>query len=173
MRTLVCISLALYHLPAVLPLALVPSVNPSRRALLVGITLAPLPSLASPSLCSSLPAPTPDCLGAVDGLLADCSGPACISSQDDRPGIFSAPWQIEGSSKNVLDKLLVACQSRKDFSKVLDYDPEAEYLRGEVSASANSAALSNAVDTSFFVTRFAWRSTICRWRCRIPEDEGR
>ena len=52
-----------------------------------------------------------------------------MSSQDDRPGVFGAPWQIEGSSKGVLDKLIVACQSRKDFSKVLDYDVESEYLR--------------------------------------------
>ena len=43
--------------------------------------------------------------------------------------MFSAPWQIEGSNKNVLDRLIVACQSRKDFSRVLDYDPDAEYLR--------------------------------------------
>ena len=109
-----------------------PTVCASRRAslfsILAGAACLSRASLASPPLCSTLPAPTPDCLGAVDGLLADCRG-ACVSSQDDRPGVFGAPWQIEGPTEGVLDRLIVACQSRKDFKEVLDYDPAAAYLR--------------------------------------------
>jgi len=37
-----------------------------------------------------------DCLGVVDGLLARCVGDlsACVSSQDDRPEVFEAPWVL-------------------------------------------------------------------------------
>ena len=82
----------------------------SRRASILSVLASavslPLAVSASPPLCSDLGSPTPNCLGAVDGLLADCEG-ACVSSQDDRPGVFGAPWQIEGSNKGVLDKLIL------------------------------------------------------------------
>lgn len=90
--------------------------------------LAETPSLAPPPppLCSSLSTPTPTCLGVVDGLLADCGNKnSCTSSQDDRPGVFSPPWQIEGFG-DAMDKLVVAVEQRKDFKQILTYDREGE-----------------------------------------------
>ncbi|GMI11055.1 hypothetical protein TrVE_jg3317 [Triparma verrucosa] len=91
-------------------------------------TIVPPP----PPLCSSLESPTPTCLGVIDGLLADCTTKSsCTSSQDDRPGVFSPPWQIEGYAGDPMDKLLVAVEQRKDFKKVLTYDRDLQYLRVE------------------------------------------
>lgn len=44
------------------------------------------------------------CLGVWDGLLADCphtrnfGGAACVSSQDDTPGVFAEPWDYSEST---------------------------------------------------------------------------
>ena len=45
------------------------------------------------------------CLGVWDGLLADCphtsrqfGGAACVSSQDDTPGVFAEPWDYAEST---------------------------------------------------------------------------
>lgn len=46
-----------------------------------------------------------NCLGVWDGLLADCphnnkfgGGAACVSSQDDTPGVFAEPWDYAEST---------------------------------------------------------------------------
>jgi len=84
----------------------------------------------APPLCSELTEPTPGCLGAVDGLLADCAmSKNCVASQDDTPGVFSPPWQIEGSVKDPLDRIILACSSRKDYVRVVQYDTNAQYCR--------------------------------------------
>jgi hypothetical protein len=50
-------------------------------------------STASPPICSKT-STTPDCLGSVDGFLADCSNPGtCITTQNDSPEYWIAPWE--------------------------------------------------------------------------------
>lgn len=99
------------------------------RRLLLSLPLllpSPPPSTPAPPACG--PAPTPFCLGPVDGLLADCLGRSCASTQDDRPEYFLPPWDLDGS-KDPLDRVLLACRQRKDFSAVVSYDVPAGYLR--------------------------------------------
>lgn len=50
------------------------------------------------------------CLGVWDGLLADCphglkldGNAACVSSQDDTPGIFAEPWDYSEAPNNSMD----------------------------------------------------------------------
>ncbi|MEW5301405.1 MAG: hypothetical protein WDW38_009619 [Sanguina aurantia] len=49
----------------------------------------------------------PTCLGAVDGTLGSCSDqPHCLSSYDDRPPHFVAPWQYDtGTQEAAIMKL--------------------------------------------------------------------
>lgn len=55
-----------------------------------------------------------ECLGVIDGLLARCRGDlqACVASQDDRPEVFEAPWQLP-----VLDNPRAAQEVMLDVSK--------------------------------------------------------
>ena len=106
-------------------IALSPLLLP-RRVLLQSLSL--LLSPPPPSCTSS--SSTPFCLGSVDGLLADCSGARCASSQDDRPAYFQPPWDLDGG-RDPLDRILLACEARGDFVGVVEYDPVEMYLRVE------------------------------------------
>uniref|UniRef100_A0A7S2ZDZ8 DUF1499 domain-containing protein n=1 Tax=Rhodosorus marinus TaxID=101924 RepID=A0A7S2ZDZ8_9RHOD len=49
----------------------------------------------------------PECLGVVDGLLADCpeNSFSCVSSQDDAPRHFQEPWEYDGTSSSAQIRL--------------------------------------------------------------------
>lgn len=98
---------------------------PSRRGSLLSMALAAgtsvVGSSASPAWASEVPAPPPDggcveCLGVIDGLLSRCRGDlkACVASQDDRPEVFEAPWQLP-----VLDKPQAALSAATDVKREL------------------------------------------------------
>jgi len=95
----------------------------------------PLPSLAStipqiPTECTASVL-TADCLGVVDGLLADCIGNNCVSTQNDDPRYWTPPWEYEGGKGRVLDDLIVVAGGRGDFNRVVKIDREVGYVRME------------------------------------------
>ncbi|KAJ8902035.1 hypothetical protein NDN08_006443 [Rhodosorus marinus] len=77
---------------------------------------AVLGAATSMVLVGAAPAPPidgncPECLGIVDGLLADCPEDSfsCVSSQDDAPLHFHEPWEYDGTSSSAqirLERLL-------------------------------------------------------------------
>jgi len=85
----------------------------------------------------------PSCLGVWDGLLADCphgnlGGSACVSSQDDTPGIFAEPWDYsdlddiswENQMKVLVPALQLVMSKRGDRA---DIDLcEGRYLRSYI-----------------------------------------
>lgn len=71
-----------------------------RAAMVVGACVAELAQTRKPVAADVIPPPGSGtcvgCLGVVDQLLSRCRGDltGCVSSQDDRPEVFEAPWQL-------------------------------------------------------------------------------
>ena len=79
----------------------------SRRNFATGIfaAAAAVPARAAETVGKDENCNDASCLGVWDGLLADCphnnkfgGGAACVSSQDDTPGVFAEPWDYAESS---------------------------------------------------------------------------
>lgn len=97
---------------AIAPVAAPPAAVKRRAALAVAAGLWG-PAAAASRGAAEVPAAPPNggcvgCLGVIDGLLARCTGDlqGCVSSQDDRPQVFEAPWvlpelQVAGRPKDV------------------------------------------------------------------------
>eukprot|EP00930_Biecheleria_cincta_P093403 TRINITY_DN83746_c0_g1_i1.p1 TRINITY_DN83746_c0_g1~~TRINITY_DN83746_c0_g1_i1.p1 ORF type:complete len:230 (-),score=27.75 TRINITY_DN83746_c0_g1_i1:52-741(-) len=73
--------------------------NQARRHFVLAVAAAPCAG-AGQTLAKLLPPPREGscigCLGISEDLLAPCTGDlkGCVSSQDDRPQVFEAPWQL-------------------------------------------------------------------------------
>jgi len=71
----------------------------------------------------------PECLGVVDGLLADCPERlSCVSSQDDSPMHFQEPWEYEVGQSVAYEKLLSAVKGEPGARVVKAAD---DYIRAE------------------------------------------
>eukprot|EP00977_Amphora_coffeiformis_P000157 scaffold48_cov161-Amphora_coffeaeformis.AAC.5 len=116
----------------------------SRRQFAVGLLVIggfPIPSPAAETVGKDEGCNDATCLGVWDGLLADCphtrkfGGAACVSSQDDTPGVFAEPWDYaELSSLNWKEQmrrlesaLSTVTQRRGDEVRVLI--KEGRYVR--------------------------------------------
>jgi len=78
-----------------------------------------------------------DCLGVVNGLLAECPGtPTCVSSQDDRPYPFLEPWQYDMSQPNAMKKLVAKIQFYPNAKIVKQTE---DYLRVELTDKLTGA----------------------------------
>lgn len=75
----------------------------TRRGLLAGAAL-----LASPR-----PAAASTAGGVAQGTLASCQGAGgeCLSTYDDNPGRFAAPWEFEGDAGDALETLAAAVEA--------------------------------------------------------------
>mmetsp|Transcript_1024 Transcript_1024/g.1661 ORF Transcript_1024/g.1661 Transcript_1024/m.1661 type:complete len:265 (-) Transcript_1024:799-1593(-) len=150
-----------------------------RRRFVLQSTMLPLAALwgsASLSENNEQPPPTgtcPTCIGVVDGTLGSCAGlKACMSSYDDRPGFFIAPWSHEERGRaKALDKVEEAVTEAG--GEVVERTEE--YLRATFSLTLIGWQGTTADDVEFLLPeddttvelRGAARNTTPDWTGRI------
>ena len=92
-----------------------PRLPTSRRGLLSSALLLACPRPAAASLAG----------GVAQGTLASCQGAAaeCLSTYDDTPGRFAAPWEFEGAAADALETLAAAVEAEGGSVALRDDPP--------------------------------------------------
>eukprot|EP00929_Paragymnodinium_shiwhaense_P095062 TRINITY_DN56016_c0_g1_i1.p1 TRINITY_DN56016_c0_g1~~TRINITY_DN56016_c0_g1_i1.p1 ORF type:complete len:374 (-),score=65.73 TRINITY_DN56016_c0_g1_i1:537-1592(-) len=136
-----------------------------RRSLAVSGFLATL-AAGVPGV-SALPAPgsgdCDDCLGVIDELLAPCRADlaGCVSSQDDRPEVFEAPWQIpvvglteaQASGQDISEPLKQLRRAvAADGGKVVQEAEGGRYVRAEFPVSGSPFGGEDVDDVEWYFT---------------------
>jgi uncharacterized protein (DUF1499 family) len=96
-------------------------------------------------------------------MLVPCPDDAsrCVSSQDDRPRCFVAPWEYDGPWTATRDKLVTYVLSLpgtrlvagdRNAAATADEDTVGRYLRFEVVSGADTAGPANVDDLEFYFT---------------------
>ena len=119
-------------------------------------------AVASPLLARATLAP-PSLGVDTSGMLVPCPEDAsrCVSSQDDRPRCFVAPWEYDGPWTATRDKLVTYVLSLpgtrlvagdRNAAATADEDAVGRYLRFEVVSGADTAGPTNVDDLEFYFT---------------------